>query len=59
MSDNETSPIPSDAERCPHCEDLQAEIDELRALVRTLRAKNDELVRAATNRDYERPPHYL
>ena len=44
---------------CPHCEELAIEILELRAQVRQLCAARDELVRAATSRDFERPPHYL
>lgn len=44
---------------CPHCDELATEITALRSQVRELKKKNDELARAAVNRDYERPPHYL
>jgi hypothetical protein len=60
MSDAATAPTPHDGgASCPRCAELEAEINELRALAQTLRAKNDELARALVNRDYERPPHYL
>jgi hypothetical protein len=50
--DNET-------EACERCQELVAEVRSLLGEVAELRAKNLELLRAAVERDYERPPHYL
>lgn len=55
-SDDDLAPESDD---CPHCGELVAEILVLRAQVRELQAAKDELARAALDRDYERPPHYL
>jgi hypothetical protein len=49
--DNEDEP-------CERCQELVAEVRTLLAQVAELRAKNLELLRAAVQRDYERPPHY-
>jgi hypothetical protein len=46
-------------EGCERCQELVAEVRSLLAQVAELRAKNLELLRAAVQRDYERPPHYL
>jgi hypothetical protein len=43
---------------CERCHELVAEVKSLLAEVAELRAKNLELLRAAVQRDYERPPHY-
>lgn len=37
---------------------LKAEVARLRAEVARLKAKNAELIQAAADRDFERPPHY-
>jgi hypothetical protein len=46
-------------EACERCQELVAEVRSLLGQVAELRAKNLELLRAAVQRDYERPPHYL
>jgi hypothetical protein len=46
-------------EACERCQELVAEVRSLLSQVAELRAKNLELLRAAVQRDYERPPHYL
>lgn len=43
---------------CERCQELVAEVRSLLTQVSELRAKNLELLRAAVQRDYERPPHY-
>jgi hypothetical protein len=43
---------------CERCQELVAEVRSLLGQVAELRAKNLELLRAAVQRDYERPPHY-
>ena len=45
-------------EVCERCQELVTEVRSLLAEVAELRAKNLELLRAAVQRDYERPPHY-
>jgi uncharacterized small protein (DUF1192 family) len=40
-------------------EELQAEVERLRARVARLEADKAALLRAAVDRDYERPPHHL
>ena len=45
-------------EVCDQCHELVAEVKSLLSEVAELRAKNIELLRAAVQRDYERPPHY-
>jgi hypothetical protein len=50
--DNEDTP-------CERCQELVAEVRSLLSQVAELRAKNLELLRAAVQSDYERPPHYL
>lgn len=45
-------------ENCDRCHELVAEVTSLLNQVAELRAKNLELLRAAVQRDYERPPHY-
>jgi hypothetical protein len=45
-------------EACDRCHELVAEVTALLAQVAELRAKNLDLLRAAVQRDYERPPHY-
>jgi uncharacterized coiled-coil protein SlyX len=49
----------NDTTSCARCVELEKEVSDLRALVQQLRDKNDDLLRAAVNRDFERPPHYL
>ncbi len=49
----------NEVEMCDRCHELVAEVTSLLAEVAELRAKNLELLRAAVQRDYERPPHYL
>jgi hypothetical protein len=44
--------------RCERCQELVAEVRSLLGQVAELRARNLELLRAAVQRDYERPPHY-
>jgi len=46
------------AENCRRCHELVAEVTSLLTEVAELRAKNMELLRAAVERDFERPPHY-
>ena len=48
----------SEDEPCERCHELVTEVKALLAQVAELRAKNLELLRAAVQRDYERPPHY-
>jgi hypothetical protein len=48
-----------EAEGCARCQELVAEVRALLDQVAELRARNLELLRAAVQRDYERPPHYL
>ncbi len=45
-------------EVCDKCHQLVAEVKSLLSEVAELRAKNLELLRAAVQRDFERPPHY-
>jgi len=45
-------------ENCGRCHELVAEVTSLLNEVAELRAKNMELLRAAVERDFERPPHY-
>jgi hypothetical protein len=45
-------------EACDRYHELVAEVKSLLSEVAELRAKNLELLRAAVQRDYERPPHY-
>jgi hypothetical protein len=49
----------NEVEACERCQELVAEVRSLLGQVAELRAKNLELLRAAVQRDYERPPHYL
>lgn len=60
MSDEmPTAHTHDDLTGCAQCAELEKEIADLRVLVQQLRDKNDDLLRAAVNRDFERPPHYL
>jgi hypothetical protein len=49
----------SDDENLAQVAALQAEIERLRARVARLEAEKAALLRAAVDRDYERPPHHL
>ena len=49
---------PAGTERCGRCEELAAELEDLRGQIARLRSENAALLQAAINRDYERPPHY-
>jgi uncharacterized coiled-coil protein SlyX len=40
-------------------EQLRREVERLRSVVARLEAEKAALVRAAIDREYERPPHYL
>lgn len=53
---SETEP---DGGACARCAALEAELDRLRAKVARLEADKATLLKAAADRDYERPPHYL
>ncbi len=48
----------ADPEDAAVLEVLQVEVEQLRARVARLEAEKAALLRAATERDYERPPHY-
>ena len=58
MSDEQHDDDEDEDEVCERCHELVAEVRSLLAEVAELRAKNLELLRAAVQRDYERPPHY-
>jgi hypothetical protein len=47
-----------ECEGCDRFHELVAEVKRLLNEVTELRAKNLELLRAAVQRDYERPPHF-
>jgi hypothetical protein len=47
-----------EGEVCDRFHELVTEVKRLLNEVAELRAKNLELLRAAVQRDYERPPHY-
>ncbi len=47
-----------DEHRCERSDALEAEVRRLRARIVQLEAENAALLRAAVNRDHERPPHY-
>ena len=47
-----------DERTCGHCREADVENAALRAQLRTLQAKYEELLRMVVDRDYERPPHY-